>query len=160
MPRNHYPAQAAIAALLSLILAEAARRRPLSARTTTLLFGAWVAWAFVSATVLRQAFDRHDANRIAVARQRDYIARVVRTHPEGSVVCVRNEHGPGGIGFPGTVGVFMLDHPGNHLEGRRVYFVSSSPELLNRRHEGGRLESLLLPADACPPRDARARSTD
>ena len=56
------------------------------------------------------------------------------------------------MGFPGTVGVFMLFNRDDTLEGRRVYFVSSDPGVLAMREQGGRLGSLLLPADACPPR--------
>ena len=70
----------------------------------------------------------------------------------GSTVCLPNEPVPVSLGFPGTVGVFMLFNRDDTLEGRRVYFVSSDPGVLAMREQGGRLGSLLLPADACPPR--------
>ena len=75
-----------------------------------------------------------------------------RDEAEAATVCVRYEPTPLAIGFPGSIGVFMLYHRDDDLEGRRVYFVSSDPSVLALREQGGRLRSLLLPAGSCPPR--------
>src|SRR5262249_41779374 len=92
-----------------------------------------------------------DAIRNLLASQRPDLEREVLARPPGATVCVPTEPAPLTLGFPGSVGIFMLYHRDDALEGRRVYFVSSDPGVLAMREQGGRLRGLLLPAGHCPP---------
>jgi len=150
--RYHYLPQVLLTLVLCLVLAEAARWLAPSSRTTGALLAAWVVWAIASVTVLRAPVARFDAARDLVARQRDAIRSAVLAQAPGSTVCLPNEPVPVSVGFPGTVGIFMLFNHEDALDGRRVYFVSSDPAVLAMREQGGRLGTLLLPAGACPPR--------
>jgi len=149
--RYHYLAQSLLAVALCLVLAEASRRLSLTTRTTSLLLVAWGAGSVMSAVLLRPPVPRFDAARDLVARQRERIERDVLARPPGATACVPYEPAPLSVGFPGSIGIFMLYHRDDDFEGRRVYFVSSDPRVLAMREQGGRLGSLLLPADACPP---------
>src|SRR5262249_60881336 len=99
----------------------------------------------------RPLVNAYDPQRAAVASLRDAMIAQIHDQPPGSVVCLTNQPLQIAMFFPGTVGLFMLFEPGNVVDGRRVYFVSSDPKLLAQREAGGRLASLLLPAGACPP---------
>lgn len=151
MTRYHYLAQTALAVVLCLVLAEAGRRTRWMPEARSLLLGVWLAWAVGSALLLRPPINHYDANRAAVARVREAMAEEIETHPPGTTVCVPNRAAPLAVGFPGSVGVFMLFERENALHGRRVYFTSSDPGAPMLRDAGGRLRSLLLPAGACPP---------
>jgi len=148
--RYHYLAQTMLAVVLSLVIAEVARRLSLGSRTTAALFAAWAAWQFAATVLLRPSAQRYDAVRDLVAHQRDAIVHAVMEQPPGATVCLPNQPLPVSIGFPGSVGVFMLFNDRNELDGRRVYFVSSDAALLATRLQGSRLRSLLLPPAACP----------
>jgi len=150
--RYHYLAQIALTAVLCLVLAEVERRVSLAARTKRLLLGAWVTWAVTNAVFLLPPLDCHESDRATVAAARDAMAAEIHAHPAGSTVCLPNRPVPLAVGFPGSVGVFILFERENTVDGRRVYFVSSDPALLAQRETGGRLASLLVPAGACPPR--------
>jgi hypothetical protein len=150
--RYHYLAQTMLAVVLCLVLAEVAQRLPLAPRTTGALLAAWVVWELAATLLLRPSAPRFDAVRDLVGRQREAITNAVLAQPAGATVCLPNEALPVSVGFPGSVGVFMLFHDGDTLEGRRVYFTSSDPGVLAMRGDGGRLRALLLPADSCPPR--------
>jgi len=149
--RYHYLAQTMLAVVLSLVLAEVARRLSFGSRSRAALLGAGVAWQFAVTLLLRPSAPRYDAVRELVAHQRDAIVHAVMEQPPGATVCLPNQPVPVSIGFPGSVGVFMLFNERDELEGRRVYFVSSDAALLATRLQGGRLRSLLLPPGACPP---------
>jgi hypothetical protein len=146
--RYHYLAQSLLAVIVCLVLAEAARALSPTRRATGVLLAGWVAWAFASVTVLRTPVARFDAVRDLVARKHDAITSALLAQAPGSTVCLPNEPVPTSVGFPGTVGIFMLFNGDDTLDGRRVYFVSSDPAVLG---QGGRLGSLVLPTDACPP---------
>jgi hypothetical protein len=148
--RYHYLAQVALAVVVCLVLAEAGRHVSWSRRTTRLLFCAWGLWAVVTGVLLRPAIDHKDAVRAAVAGALRSIGDEVERHPVGSTVCVPNAPAPLTLGFPGSVGIFMLYHPEDELEGRRVVFVSSDPSVLRLREVGGRLARLVAPPGRCP----------
>jgi hypothetical protein len=148
--RYHYLAQAALAAVVCLVLAETGRHVSWSSRTTTLLFCAWGVWTVATGILLRPAIDRKDGVRAAVTGVLGRIADEVRQHPVGATVCVPNAPAPLTVGFPGSVGIFMLYHPEDELEGRRVVFVSSDPWVLRLREVGGRLPRLVVPPGGCP----------
>ncbi len=156
--RYHYLAQVSIAVIASLVLAEVGRRLQWSWTTNGLILGVWAVWALVGGALLSSPSDhfadfadRFARYRTLLAEIRERMVQEVREHPPGSTVCLRNQPMSLSAGFPGSVGVFVLFYPDDEIEGRRVYFVSSDPELLARREEGGRVARLLLPASACPP---------
>jgi hypothetical protein len=99
---------------------------------------------------MQPAIDHKDAVRAAVAGVLGRIADEVGKHPVGSTVCVPNAPAALTIGFPGSAGVFMLYHPEDELDGRRVVFVSSDPSVLRLREVGGRLPRLVVPPGGCP----------
>ena len=115
------------------------------------LLAGWAIWAVGSAFLLRPPINPYAPQRAAVTTLRDALLAKIHDQPPGSVVCIPNEPAPFMLGFPATVGAFMLLERENVVDGRRVYFVSSDAKLLAQREPGTRLESLLLPAGACPP---------
>jgi hypothetical protein len=149
--RYQYLAQIALAVVVSLVLAEVGRRVAWSTVTRMLLLAGWSTWALGSALLFRSPVNAYDPQRAEVASLRDAMIAEIHTQPSGSVVCLANRSAPLAMFFPGTVGVFMLFERENVVDGRRVYFVSSDAKLLAQREAGTRLESLLLPAGACPP---------
>jgi hypothetical protein len=86
-----------------------------------------VVWSFTSVTVLRTPVARFDTVRELVARQHDAITSAVLAEAPGTTVCLPNEPVPVSVGFPGTVGIFMLFNHEDALDGRRIRFVSSNP---------------------------------
>src|SRR5262245_43446596 len=106
--RYHYLAQSMLAVVLSLVLAEVARQLAMGNRPTAALFAAWVGWQFAATVLLRPSAPRYDAVRELVAHQRDAIVRAVMEQPPGATVCLPNQPVPVSIGFPGSVGVYML----------------------------------------------------
>ena len=151
--RYQYLAQIALAVVVCLVLAEAGRRVSWSTATRMLLLAGWATWAVGSALLLGPAVNANGPQRADVASLRDAMTAEIHRQPPGSVVCLANQPAPFAMFLPGTVGLFMLLDRENVVDGRRVYFVSSDPKLLAQRDPGARLESLLLPAGACPPGD-------
>jgi hypothetical protein len=149
--RYQYLAQIALTVVVCLVLAEAGRRVAWTTATRMLLLAGWTIWAIGSAFLLRPPINPYAPQRAAVTTLRDALVAKIHDQPPGSVVCIPNQPAPFMLGFPATVGVFMLLERENVVDGRRVYFVSSDAKLLAQREPGTRLESLLLPAGACPP---------
>ena len=149
--RYQYLAQIALTVVVCLVLAEAGRRVAWTTATRMSLLAGWAIWAVGSAFLLRPPINPYAPQRAAVTTLRDALLAKIHDQPPGSVVCIPNEPAPFMLGFPATVGAFMLLESENVVDGRRVYFVSSDAKLLAQREPGTRLESLLLPAGACPP---------
>ncbi len=146
--RYQYLAQAMLAVALGVALREAARGVPWSARTGHLLLGVWVSWAVASSVLLRRPVDHFDAERAIVRAVRDRIDQAIRSKPPGSIVSLPIEPAVRALGFPGSAGIFLLFHPSNVVDGRRVYFVAADPEQRAAlRAAGGRMGELLLPLD-------------
>ena len=150
--RYQYLGQACLAVAFCAVLATAGRRLQM-ARYRMLLYG-WGAAAAVSGVLLQPPVDHFAEGRAHVTAAWDRIMRQIRAVPPGSTVCVAVEAAPLALDFPGSLGVFMLMSPRDDVEGRRVRFVSSDPDLLRRRDAGGRMQHLLLSADEC----SRARA--
>jgi hypothetical protein len=149
--RYHYLAQACLAVVLCLALAEVSRQLVAPGRWRVLAY-TWGAWAALSGVLLRPPVDHFDASRTLVTTVWDRIVQQVRQAPTGSTVCLPLEPAPLAFGFPGSLGVFMLFNRSDELEGRRNRFVSRDPTLLARRDAGGRMSHLLLPEGECPER--------
>jgi hypothetical protein len=150
--RYQYLAQAMLAVAIALVLDALARRTPSHRASGRALLASWLVWAVASAALLPPALEHPDAlDRTAVLRARDRLEHAILARPPGAVVCLQIEPVPVAIGFPGSAGVFVLFHPRDEVQGRRVYFVSADPRILALRDAGGRMQGLILPEDACPP---------
>jgi len=146
--RYQYLGQVWLAVVLCIVLADVVRRLP-EERYGTLLLCGWGTWAALSGVLLRPPVNHFAANRARVTGAWQRIVEQVRAAPQGTTVCLGVEPVPMPLGFPASLGIFMLFSPTDELEGRRVRFVSSDPHLLARRDAGGRLQRLLLPVDEC-----------
>jgi hypothetical protein len=152
--RYHYLAQSALAVLFALALHELGRRTPWPARANAVLLGAWTLCAVLSPLLFTPREPRRgDGARLRIRQIRYQMEGEIRSRPPGTTVCLPVEPAPIAYGFPGTVGVFVLYHPSDDFEGRRIRFVSADPTLLALRESGGRMRELLLPEGACPPHD-------
>src|SRR4029079_12596285 len=88
--------------------------------------------------------------RAAYTAARDALEAEIRRQPAGDTICLPNRPAIPWPGAPGMLAVFVLDHPTDDVNGRRVFFTSTDPErdLEHGRDRGGRLERLLrTPAD-------------
>jgi hypothetical protein len=107
----------------------------------------WAAAATASNLAFGPAMDHHDEERREVARALEHIRAAVDAARPGSIACVKNEIVPLFARFPGTVGVFVLYHPGDEIDGRRVRFVADRARL---DATTGRARTLMVEPDACP----------
>ena len=57
--------------------------------------------------------------------------------------------------YPDPISTGVVVSPTDDVAGRQVRFVSSTPSLLARRDEGGRMQRLLRSDDQCARRRAR-----
>jgi hypothetical protein len=94
--------------------------------------------------------DDHESVRSLVIYLRGVTDAAIRETPPGSVSCIPNRPAALAEAFPGTFGVYVLYHPADEFEGRRVYFTSAHPRELALRIPGSRAHALLLPDGACP----------
>jgi hypothetical protein len=147
--RFQYLAQAALALVTGLVLGELSRRLPERARLMRACLLAWVAAVIVGGGVTAIHIDHHDGDRTAFGRARDRITAELREQPPGTVACLPNLPAIPFPGFPGDVGVFMLEHRTDEIDGRRVFFVAPAGAV-PARDRGGRLERLLGGRDRCP----------
>jgi hypothetical protein len=106
-------------------------------------------WAVMGTVLLRLPMDHFDRQRADVARTDESTLRRARAQPAGAIVCIPNEPTAVSRNLPGSVGVFLMLHPDDELEGPHVRFVTSDPTLLARRADGGRLAHLLVPPSEC-----------
>lgn len=147
--RYQYLAQALLAVVVSLVVAELAFP---STRARRVLLGVWILGVLGTAALVRPSIAVYASDRPRVAAALERLEEAVRSRPPGASVCLPIQVVPLLPGFPGSLGLYVLFHRTNELEGRRVYFVSADPDLLALRLVPGRLRGLLLPPDACPPR--------
>jgi len=148
--RFQYLAQAALALVTGLVLREASRRLPERARLVRAGVVAWVAAAIAGGAVTAIHIDHHDGDRMAFVHSHDRIAAELGGESPGTVACLPNLPAIPFPGFPGDVGVFMLEHRTDEIDGRQVFFVSPDGGL-PPRDRGGRLQRLLRRGDDCPP---------
>jgi hypothetical protein len=149
--RYHYLAQVALALVVTLVLGEIARRLTWTSTTKRVVLGVWGVWTVTGTVLLRPPMDHFDRQRAEVARTDESTLRRVRAQPAGAIVCIPNERTAVSNNLPGSVGIFLMLHADNELEGRHVRFVTSDPTLLARRADGGRLAHVLVPPSECSP---------
>lgn len=148
--RYHYMAQVGLAVAAALVVAEAARRLRLPPAARAVLLAAWACWAIGGTLLLRPPGRHWERERALVTRADAAVAALVRAQPPGTTVCIPNKPVPVALRFPGWAGIYLLLHPEDTFEGRRVFFTSDNPKMLEFRDEGGRIARLLGTPSACP----------
>jgi hypothetical protein len=166
--RYHYLGQLGVALLLGLAAAEFANARSLRRLPAWLgpvLLGVGIPLALPSyassARALDPLLDRRwldGVNRVMTELQ-----ETVRAAPPGSPVYVPHRRYGGYVfvsreEFPDWAALFVMTHREDTLEGRRVYFVETDAQLVQKFREGsnGRIKGLLVTVDearrgASPP---------
>ena len=113
----------------------------------------WLVLA-TAAYVRRGAFiDHHVRDRMATEGVLTAIHAAVAAAPAGAPVYIENRPFTPVLflvtpakGFPGWAAIFLIAYRDVALDGRRVYFVERSPEVLATAARGGRIAALLVPA--------------
>lgn len=155
-PRYYYQIHAIGAVMIALVLREVTRGWAERTVRTAIVAGGTVA-ALAAWTWRTPPVDHYTSQRDLVALARRTIADEIARQPPGSVVCLSLEQREDNLlvatksAFPGYAALFMLLHPTDTVDGRRVYFVTADPTALEAAAGGGRIASLLLPAGTCPP---------
>jgi hypothetical protein len=166
--RYHYMGQLGLALLVGLATAELAdvrSLRRLPARLGPVLFGVGIALALPSyassARTLDPLLDRRWLD--GVNRVMKELQETVRAAPPGSPVYIPHRRYGGYVfvsreEFPDWAALFVMTHREDTLEGRRVYFVETDAQLVQKFREGsnGRIKGLLVTVDearrgASPP---------
>jgi hypothetical protein len=149
--RYHYFGPLAVAAACAVALA--ALRMPVRPRAAA----AAVAGVLAAATAVRAArgpaVNHWDADRQAVAAALDEISAAVAAAPPGGdvylpvrffmplFIAAAQDRGE----FPGSPALFVIFHPDNVVDGRRVHFVTSDPRILRAAAKGPpRLRALFV----------------
>jgi hypothetical protein len=153
-PRYHYAAQAwlalAISTSLSILLG---RLAPVPARA---LVSAGIAVVLVAHAVRTHPYEYYSHVRGAVTRTLDQIRAAAEASPPGGVVRVPNRYFPAAAFLadrpevlPGIAGIFVIFHPADDVDGRRIVFESPRFHVAEAQRRGGRIAELLVP----PPDD-------
>jgi hypothetical protein len=156
--RYHYAGVLPLLLASCLVVGAIAERRPLPARVRdALLVAALGALVFG----YRDTAWRIDEASSALARKQttDVLNRLharIRAAPPGRNVYFVARRFPG-VGplvpaarFPGWAAVFAIFFPDDRVDGHRVFFVSSNPEVLGAARGGKRSQGLLVSLDALP----------
>ena len=156
--RYHYLAQSLLALAVAVTLAEIGRRLPPALRRMGAgVLGLWTVWAIASLYYFPPWTPRlGERERQHVQQTRLRLEATIRSSPPGTTVCLPVEPWAIGLGYPGLLGLFVLHHPTDDVEGRRIRFVSSNPKVLALRETSARLRTLILPDGACPPAGAKS----
>lgn len=155
-PRYHYFSPALLAVVLCLLLSKIAERLPARARAYgRISYFVWLALALVpfalgpapaskqanldrqnrqfqqSSTALEKALQRQAGNDAIYIRNRPFSVFVWGYTPEH---------------FPGLAGLFVISYPDNSFDGKAVYFLEESKELVEmaQAQEGTRIAELLI----------------
>lgn len=148
--RYHYAAQAwltlAIATATAILLRGL---RPAAARALACVaIGAVV----VGHLVRPHTYEESPRVRAGVAYTLARIRTAAAAVPPGDVVRIRNEPFRAApilakqpLVFPGIAGVFLVFHPGDEVDGRRVVFEAPRAQVDDARRRGGPIAALLVP---------------
>jgi hypothetical protein len=148
--RYYYLSQAVFALLVVALLDQVFRRGDRVNRWGRAGLAVWMGW-LVAGQLLRPSLpDDYEGIRSSLVYLRGITDAEIRKAAPGSVACVPNRAVQLGNVLPGTFGVYVLYHPEDEFEGRRVYFTSSDPQELALRIPGSRARSLLVPEGECP----------
>lgn len=148
--RYQYAGLVPLTLVLCLLVNHA--RRQLSPFTGRILIGLWLVAAALGYVRSDFRIDHHDQAR---EQTRDALRRIqseVDAIPVDQDVYIRNRVFAGLPGvvpigeFPGHAAVFVIFHPRNTINGRRVYFIDPRPEVLAASQRGRRSAGLIVPA--------------
>jgi hypothetical protein len=148
--RYYYLTQAVLAVLVVVLLEQLCFRRGGVGRWGAAVLVGWMGCVMVGQVLWPSLPEDHESVRSLVIYLRGVTDAAIRETPPGSVACIPNRPAPLAEAFPGTFGVYVLYHPADEFEGRRVYFTSADPRELALRIPGSRAHALLLPDGACP----------
>jgi hypothetical protein len=152
--RYHYAGSLPVAVVVCLVLQQVGRLGPLRRVPPGLALAAGLGVLAVGYTRSGMRIDQHYACRMYFARTMQEIRDAVASYPEGSTVYLENLSSPrlllGPVMpdrlFPGRAGVFVITHPSDMVDGRRVRFIEHDPEVLAwyLDRPGTRLAQLLV----------------
>ncbi len=157
--RYHYAAGALLSAALALALAALASRLRLSRRAGSVAFAAWLAATAATEVAGARRLNHFVGDRRETERVLAEIQAAVAAAPPGATVQIPNRQF-GAVGyinvgytdrFPGTAAVFVIFHPHDVIDGRRVVFTTSDPLALAGARRGRRSAALLRELPALPP---------
>jgi hypothetical protein len=150
-PRYHYAGLLPLTILLCVLLGHAGRRLRLPAWAKTSLVVAWL--TLVASTYAWSDFviDHHAKAK----KQTDEVLATIRARvaaqPPGTEVSIPNRGFaafPGGVprpAFPGWAAVFVVFHPENTVDGRRVRFIDADLGVNVASVRGKRSKGLIVP---------------
>jgi hypothetical protein len=158
-PRFHYLGSAVLAVILCLMISEAMRFTLFPSRGCYALLFGWIAAAVTVRLAFGQPIDHHERARRETEAVLSSINSAIRMTPRGGDVYVKNRRFKAGtpltadpVLFPGWAGLFVVTHPSNTAEGRRIHFVESDARALEalRRRQGTRIAGLLTSPTQVP----------
>jgi hypothetical protein len=128
-PRFHYLGSAVLAVILCLMISEAMRFTLFPSRGCYALLFGWIAAAVTVRLAFGQPIDHHERARRETEAVLSSINSAIRMTPRGGDVYVKNRRFKAGtpltadpVLFPGWAGLFVVTHPSNTAEGRRIHF--------------------------------------
>ncbi len=161
--RYHYAAGALLSAALAIALGALAGRLRLPARAGSVAFAVWAVAVLATEIGVERRLDHFDGDRRETVATLAAIRAAVAAAPPGATVEIANRPF-GAVGwvnfayrdrFPGTAGVFVIFHPDDVVDGRRVVFTSDDPLVMKGARRGRRSATLLreLPAPQAAAKD-------
>jgi hypothetical protein len=161
--RYHYLPPAIFAILLCVVVAGLLERAPERlARASRPAFLAWLALAIapyylVSLPPVKESLANSQAAQYRKALRT--LETAIRDGAGKTEIYIANE--PFRVfawkytpkRFPGLAGLFIISYPGNVVDGKRIYFLEESSDVVEfyRTRKGSRIAELLVHAPAAPP---------
>ena len=146
LTRYHYAPTIPLTMLLCLMLLPAAARLRAAVRRVILI--AAYAVLIVGYAWMGPVIDRHDTERKQTREVLDAIRSAALNAPPGATVRIRNAQFrpfPLYAFVPGWAAAFTMFNADDTVEGRRVVFVESNPNIIASHGDGRRIGPLLVP---------------
>jgi hypothetical protein len=148
--RYHYAAQAWLVLAIATAWAVVARRLP--ATTARALVAAGIVAVLAGHLLRPHPYDLHPLERTMVAKTLAEIRAAAAAAPPGDVVRIPNRPYGGApilrrrpFVFPGIAAVFLVFHPDDTIDGRRIVFEAPRDHAEDAQRRGGRIARLLVP---------------
>lgn len=157
--RYHYVGPAMIAVMLCLLLNEARRCGLLRSWRMRVLLVGWVGAALIAHLVAVPPIDHHDGARRETLAALQSIDEMVKMAPAGGDIYIWNRRFASTrdwrndlVAFPGWAAVFVIAHPTNVIDGRRLHFVEADWKILSAAYTNPRARTvgLLLAPELVP----------
>lgn len=147
LTRYHYVGQLILTLMLCLLLNRLAAPLPAALRLLALL--AWFGTAVAGYARFAVPIDHHDKARQDTSKVLTAFRLAIDKQPLRPSVYIPNRRFaalplPVSM-FPGWAGVFVIFHPDNQVDGRRVYFIDPNPVTLEAAQRGRRTRRLIVP---------------